>query len=49
MSNVAIDIPQTPYNRLEQAAARLQKPVQELLAETLQAALPSVESELSPS
>jgi hypothetical protein len=40
MSLVAIQIPQPIYNRLERAAARLHKPVQDLLVETLQVALP---------
>jgi hypothetical protein len=37
---VSVNVPQPLYRRLEQAAARLQKPVQEYLAETLQATLP---------
>jgi hypothetical protein len=38
--SVAVQIPQPLYHRLEQVAARLQKPVENLLVETLQAALP---------
>ena len=37
---VSVKVPQPLYRRLEQAAARLHKPVQEFLAETLQATLP---------
>jgi hypothetical protein len=37
---VSVNVPQPLYRRLEQAAARLHKPVQEFLAETLQATLP---------
>ncbi len=36
---VAVQIPQSLYERLEQAAIKLQKPVDNLLIETLQAAL----------
>ena len=39
-TSVAVQIPQPLYHRLEQVAARLQKPVENLLVETLQAALP---------
>jgi len=38
-SSVAVEIPQSLYHRLEQAAARLHKPVDNLVIETLQAAL----------
>ncbi|HID63285.1 MAG TPA: hypothetical protein EYP49_11180 [Anaerolineae bacterium] len=37
---VTVQIPQPLYHRLERAAVRLQKPVEDLLTETLQAALP---------
>ena len=40
VSSVTVQIPQSLYHRLERAAARLQKPVEDLLAETLQATLP---------
>ena len=40
--SVAVQIPEPLYHRLEQAAARLQKPVENLLVETLQAALPDI-------
>jgi len=40
VASVTVQIPQPLYHRLEYAAARLQKPVEDLLAETLQAALP---------
>lgn len=40
---VSVNVPQPLYRRLEQAAARLHKPVQEFLAETLQATLPVTE------
>jgi lipoate-protein ligase A len=49
MDNVAIDIPQTLYSRLEKVAARMHKPVPVLLAETLQAALPQFEEEVPES
>lgn len=42
-TSIAVQIPQTLYHRLEQAAVRLQKPVESLLVETLQAALPAVD------
>lgn len=38
-ASVTVRIPQALYHRLERAAARLQKPVEDLLTETLQAAL----------
>ena len=38
-SLVIVHLPQAIYHRLEQAAARLRKPVDTLLAETLEAAL----------
>ncbi len=37
---MAVHIPQPLYRRLERTAVRLQKPVEDLLAETLQAILP---------
>lgn len=37
---ISVQIPQPIYHRLEQAATRLQKPVEELLVETLEIALP---------
>jgi hypothetical protein len=37
--SVAVKIPQSLYHRLEQVAARLQKPVENLLADTLEATL----------
>ena len=40
---VSINIPQSLYQRLEQTATRLQKPVESFLIETLQAALPVVD------
>jgi hypothetical protein len=40
---VSVNIPQSLYQRLEQTANRLQKPVENLLVETLQAALPVME------
>jgi hypothetical protein len=40
---VPVNIPQSLYQRLEQAANRLQKPVESLLVETLQAALPTMD------
>lgn len=43
MNSVSVDIPQSLYQRLEQASAHLSKPVQEVLNETLQAALPPIE------
>lgn len=43
MNSVSVDIPQSLYQRLEQASAHLRKPVQEVLNETLQAALPPIE------
>ena len=43
MNSVTINIPQSLYQRLEQASVHLQKPVQEVLTETLQAALPFAE------
>lgn len=43
IDSVAIQIPQPLYHRLEQAAVRLQKPVENLLVETLQAALPATD------
>lgn len=42
-ASVAVQIPQPLYHRLEQAAARLQTPVESLLVETLQAALSLVD------
>jgi len=42
-SSTTVQIPQTLYQRLEHAAARLQKPVMDILVETLQAALPPVD------
>lgn len=39
-SLVTVHLPQSIYRRLEHAAARLEKPVDRLLAETLEAALP---------
>ncbi|MEK7276339.1 MAG: hypothetical protein AAB342_01580 [Chloroflexota bacterium] len=46
-SLVIVHLPQAIYHRLEQAAARLRKPVDTLLAETLEAALPD-ESGIAP-
>ncbi len=40
MASVAVRIPQPLYHHLEQVAVRLQKPVEKLVVETLQAALP---------
>lgn len=40
VTSVTVQIPQSLYHRLERAAVRLQKPVEDLLAETLQAVLP---------
>jgi hypothetical protein len=40
-SLVIVHLPQAIYHRLEQVAARLRKPVDTLLAETLEAALPT--------
>jgi hypothetical protein len=40
VASVTVQIPQPLYHRLEHAAVRLQKPVEDLLAETLQAVLP---------
>jgi len=40
VTSVTVQIPQPLYHRLERAAVRLQKPVEDLLTETLQAALP---------
>lgn len=37
--SVAVKIPQSLYHRLEKVAARLQKPVENLLVDTLEAAL----------
>jgi hypothetical protein len=42
-TSVVIQIPQPLYYHLEQAAMRLQKPVERFLVETLQAALPAVD------
>ena len=42
-NTVAVQIPQSLYHRLEQAAIKLQKPVENLLVETLQAALSTVD------
>jgi hypothetical protein len=42
-TSVAVEIPQSLYHRLEQAAARLHKPVGNLVIETLQAALLAVD------
>ncbi len=42
-ASVAVKIPQALYHRLEQTAVRLQKPVEKLLVETLQAALPAAD------
>ncbi len=42
-ASVAVKIPQALYHRLEQTAVRLQKPVEKLLVETLQAALPATD------
>jgi hypothetical protein len=39
-TSVAVHIPQSIYDRLERAASRMQMPVSDLLAETLQVALP---------
>ena len=47
VGSVAVQIPQPLYQRLEDTAVRLQKPVPELLAETLQAVLLPAE-ELPP-
>lgn len=43
IASVAIKIPQPLYHRLEEAAARLQKPIETFLVETLQTVLPPVE------
>jgi len=40
VTSVTVQIPQPLYHRLERAAVRLQKPLEDLLTETLQAALP---------
>jgi len=40
VASVAIQIPQPLYRRLELAAARLQKPADDILVETLQTVLP---------
>ena len=48
VASVTVQIPQPLYHRLERAAVRLQKPVEDLLAETLQAVLPPAD-EISPS
>lgn len=40
VTSITVQIPQPLYHRLERAAVRLQKPVEDLLAEALQAALP---------
>ena len=40
VTSVTVQIPQPLYHRLERAAVRLQKPVEDLLTETLQAVLP---------
>ena len=40
VASVTVQIPQPLYHRLERAAVRLQKPVEDLLTETLQAVLP---------
>jgi hypothetical protein len=42
-SSITVKIPQPLYHRLEHVAARLQKPVTDMLVETLQAALPPVD------
>jgi hypothetical protein len=42
-NTVAVQIPESLYHRLEQAAIKLQKPVENLLVETLQAALFTVD------
>ena len=42
-TSIAVQIPQPLYHRLFQAVVRLQKPVESLLVETLQAALPAVD------
>jgi hypothetical protein len=41
--SVTVQIPQPLYQRLERAAARLQKPIDDLVVETLQATLPSAD------
>jgi hypothetical protein len=41
--SITVKIPQPLYHRLEHVAARLQKPVTDMLVETLQAALPPVD------
>ena len=43
VTSVTVQIPQPLYHRLERAAVRLQKPVEDLLTETLQAVLPPVD------
>ena len=43
IASITIQIPQHLYQRLEEAATRLQKPVENLVVETLQAALPTVD------
>ena len=48
VTSITVQIPQPLYHRLERAAVRLQKPVEDLLAETLQAVLPPAD-EISPS
>ena len=45
---VAVQIPQPLYHRLEYAAVRLQRPVEDILTETLQAVLPPSD-EIPPS
>lgn len=47
MNQMTISLPETLYRRLERAAAHRQMPLQELVAETLQATLPEIE-ELPP-
>ncbi len=42
-SSITVKIPQPLYHRLQHVAARLQKPVTDMLVETLQAALPPVD------
>ncbi len=42
-TTVTVQIPQPLYHRLEQTATRLQKPVKDFLADTLQAVLPPTE------
>lgn len=43
VASIPVEIPQSLYQRLEWAAHRLQKPVEHLLVETLQATLPERE------